>query len=269
MDTIRHIFGIGRGSNDSYMLELGGGDGLPAGYRVSVTGHESSLYGDFAASEDGRISDIDHVSPDSLSAQRLRPTLVFRLISILLFLTCGGTSLFAQEPQVAEPQVVADTLVEVELPDINVYARRNLRPLTLEERQQLWRLIRDVKKTYPYAKYVAATIIETYEYMETLPEKERERHLKQVEKELKRDMTPKMKDLTLRQGKVLIKLIHRQCGMTGYELVQAFLGSFKAWTWQIFARITGANLKSPYDPLHNQEDAVIERIIQLSEHHLL
>lgn len=251
------------------MLELGGGDGLPAGYRVSVTGHESSLYGHFAISEDGRISDVDHVSPDSLPAPRLRTTHVFRLISVLLFLTCGGISLFAQEPQVAEPQVVADTLVEVELPDINVYARRNLRPLTLEERQQLWRLIRDVKKTYPYAKYVAATIIETYEYMETLPEKERERHLKQVEKELKRDMTPKMKDLTLRQGKVLIKLIHRQCGMTGYELVQAFLGSFKAWTWQIFARITGANLKSPYDPLHNQEDAVIERIIQLSEHHLL
>lgn len=269
MDTIRQIFGVGRGSYDSYMLELGGGDGLPAGYCVSVTGHESSLYGHFAISEDGRISDIDHVSPDSLSAPRLRTTHVFRLISVLLFLSCGGISLFAQEPQVAEPQVIADTLVEVELPDINVYARRNLRPLTLEELQQLWRLIRDVKKTYPYAKYVAATIIETYEYMETLPEKERERHLKQVEKELKRDMTPKMKDLTLRQGKVLIKLIHRQCGMTGYELVQAFLGSFKAWTWQIFARITGANLKSPYDPLHNQEDAVIERIIQLSEHHLL
>ena len=269
MDTIRHIFGIGRGSNDSYMLELGGGDGLPAGYRVSVTGHESSLYGDFAASEGRHVSDGVYMHSLSLSSQRSRFTLVLRLLGVFLLLTCGGMSLSAQEPQVVEPQVVADTLVEVELPDINVYARRNLQPLTLEERQQLWRLIRDVKKTYPYAKYVAATIIETYEYMETLPEKERERHLKQVEKEPKRDMTPKMKDLTLRQGKVLIKLIHRQCGMTGYELVQAFLGSFKAWTWQIFARITGANLKSPYDPLHNQEDAVIERIIQLSEHHLL
>lgn len=269
MDTIRHIFGIGRGSYDSYMLELGGGDGQPAGLGVSATDHGTMLYGNIATSEGGNISDVAHVFSESLSAPRLCATLVFRLISVLLFLTCGGISLFAQEPQVAEPQVIADTLVEVELPDINVYARRNLRPLTLEERQQLWRLIRDVKKTYPYAKYVAATIIETYEYMETLPEKERERHLKQVEKELKRDMTPKMKDLTLRQGKVLIKLIHRQCGMTGYELVQAFLGSFKAWTWQIFARVTGANLKSPYDPLHNQEDAVIERIIQLSEHHLL
>jgi len=55
----------------------------------------------------------------------------------------------------------------------------------------------------------------------------------------------------------------------GRSVDLADLGSFKAWTWQIFARITGANLKSPYDPLHNQEDAVIERIIQLSEHHLL
>ena len=61
-------------------------------------------------------------------------------------------------------------------------------------------------------------------------------------------MEPKMKDLTLNQGKLLIKLINRQCGMTGYELVQAFLGGFKAWTWQVFARITGASLKATYRP---------------------
>ena len=161
MDTIRHIFGIGRGSNDSYMLELGGGDGLPAGYRVSATGHGTSLYGDFAASEGRHVSDGVYMHSLSLSSQRSRFTLVLRLLGVFLLLTCGGMSLSAQEPQVVEPQVVADTLVEVELPDINVYARRNLQPLTLEERQQLWRLIRDVKKTYPYAKYVAATIIET------------------------------------------------------------------------------------------------------------
>ena len=182
-----------------------------------------------------------------------------RILTFLLFLSGGSVGLLGQVT------IEGDTLVEVVLPPVNVYADRSVRPMTPEERQQLWRLIRDVKVTYPYAKYVAATIIETYEYMETLPEKSREAHLKLVEKDLKREMTPKMKNLTLRQGKILIKLIHRQCGMTGYELLKTFLGGFKAWTWQLFARVTGASLKSPYDPLHNQEDATIERIIHLYE----
>ena len=173
----------------------------------------------------------------------LRHTLV-----LLFLLLGGGTELFGQIVSQSEHSVEPDTLIEVILPDVNIYANRNVRPMTLEERRQLWRLIRDVKITYPYAKYDASTIIETYEYMET---------------------TPKMKNLTLRQGKILIKLVHRQCGMTGYELVKTFLGGFKAWTWQIFARVTGANLKSPYDPLHNPEDATIERIIHLLQQHLL
>ena len=188
---------------------------------------------------------------------------------LLFFLLGGGTELLGQVVSQTEHSVQPDTLIEVILPDVNIYAGRSVRPMTPEEQRQLWRLIRDVKIAYPYAKYVASTIIETYEYMETLPEKSREAHLKQVEKDLKREMTPKMKNLTLRQGKILIKLVHRQCGMTGYELVKTFLGGFKAWTWQILARVTGANLKSPYDPLHNPEDATIERIIHLLQQRLL
>lgn len=172
----------------------------------------------------------------------------------------------AQSPA-STPQIQADTLIEVEIEEIYVFARhyQHVRPLTPEERRQLWRRIRDVKKVYPYAKYVAATIIETYEYMETLPEQEQEPHLKRVERELKKEMEPKMRDLTLNQGRLLIKLINRQCGMTGYQLIQSFLGGFRAWTWQIFARIIGANLKSVYDPKDNPDDSLTERIIRLYE----
>ena len=118
--------------------------------------------------------------------------------------------LYAQTPRPdTVSRAVSDSLLEIRFADIYVSAARTVRPLTLEERRQLWRRIRDVKKVYPYAKYVAATIIETYEYMQTLPEKEQEPHLKRVEKELKEEMEPKMKDLTLNQGKLLIKLINR------------------------------------------------------------
>ena len=189
---------------------------------------------------------------------------------LLLFLLLGGgTELLGQVVSQTEHSVQPDTLIEVLLPDVNIYAGRSVRPMTPEERRQLWRLIRDVKIAYPYAKYVASTIIETYEYMQTLPEKEQELHLKRVEKELKEDMEPKMKDLTLNQGKLLIKLINRQCGMTGYELVQAFLGGFKAWTWQVFARITGASLKATYRPQTDPDDALTERIVRLYDQRIL
>lgn len=190
--------------------------------------------------------------------------------SLVIASLLASWSLQAQTPTPAA-QACTDSLVDVEIQEIYVFARhyQHVRPLTPEERRQLWRRIRDVKKVYPYAKYVAATIIETYEYMETLPEKEQEPHLKRVERELKKEMEPKMKDLTLNQGRLLIKLINRQCGMTGYELIQSFIGGFRAWTWQIFARVLGANLKSTYNPKEDADDALTERIIRLHELHRL
>ena len=68
-------------------------------------------------------------------------------------------------------RAVNDSLLVIQFAEVYISANRTVRPLTIEERRQLWRRIRDVKKVYPYAKYVAATIIETYEYMHTLPEK--------------------------------------------------------------------------------------------------
>lgn len=167
-------------------------------------------------------------------------------------------------------RVQIDTTAVVNLPSVLVRSSYRTRPLSGEERAAYWRRIRDIKKTLPYAKYVAATIIETYEYMESLEsDEEREAHLKRVEKELKAEMEPKMRDLTLRQGQLLIKLINRQCGQTSYELVKAFLGGWRAWWWNAFAKVVGANLKSPYNPKEVEDDAVTERIIRLLEMGLL
>lgn len=161
------------------------------------------------------------------------------------------------------------TTRHVILPDLNVRARRIPRKLSHEERAAYWRRIRDVKRTLPYAKYVAATIIETYEYMETLPEKEQKAHLKRVERDLRAEMEPKMRKLTLGQGKILIKLIKRQCGSSSYELVKSFLGGWKAFWWNAFAKFMGANLKEDYAPETVEDDAVTERIVELVEAGLL
>ena len=159
-----------------------------------------------------------------------------------------------------------DTVAIVNLRQIYVYPQVKFR--NRREEQKYWKLVRDVKRTLPYAKMVYETLIETYEYIETLPdEKSKQAHLKRMEKELFAEYKPQLKKLTFSQGKLLIKLIDRECNQSSYHLVKAFLGSFRAGFWNFFAGMFGASLKAEYDP--KGEDAMTERIVVLVENGLL
>lgn len=155
-----------------------------------------------------------------------------------------------------------DTIPYVSLPAVYIY-----KPLQFKNKRQERRynkLVRDVKVVLPLANEVKQAIIETYEYLMTLPnEKARQRHMKAVEKGIKEQYTPRMKKLTFAQGKLLIKLIDRQTQSTGYELVKAFLGPFRAGFYQAFAALFGASLKKEYDP--EGEDALTERVVRMVE----
>jgi len=137
-----------------------------------------------------------------------------------------------------------------------------------KEEQEYNKLVRDVKKTLPYAKLVYNTLIETYEYIQTLPDdKSRDAHLKRMEKDLFKQYKPELKKLTLSQGKLLIKLIDRECHQSSYQLVNAFLGKIRASFWNLFAGMLGASLKSEYDP--KGKDAMTERVVILVERGLI
>lgn len=126
------------------------------------------------------------------------------------------------------------------------------------------KLIRDVKKTLPYAKEIAMIITETYEYMETLPdEKARQKHLNKMEKFLFDSYKPKMSKLTRSQGQLLIKLVDRETNSSSYHIVDAFMGTGKAMTYNIFASIFGNSLKKRYNPF--DEDRLTERACVLVE----
>jgi hypothetical protein len=146
----------------------------------------------------------------------------------------------------------------VGLPDVIIFP-----PLVFKnerERRAYTKLVRDVKKTLPIAKEVRQAIIETYEYLQTLPtEKAKEAHIKRVEKGLKEQYTPRLKKLTFSQGKLLIKLIDRESNQTSYDLVKAFMGPFKAGFYQLFAGLFGASLKKGYDP--KGADKLTERVV--------
>ena len=151
-----------------------------------------------------------------------------------------------------------DTIASLRLPTLYVFKPRVFK--NKRKQQEYNRLVRNVKKTLPIAKEVNRAIIETYEFLQTLPdEKAREKHLSMVEKGVKEQYTPRLKKLTFSQGKLLIKLIDRESNSSSYELVKAFLGPFKAGFYQAFAAIFGASLKKEYHP--EDEDALIEQIV--------
>ena len=155
-----------------------------------------------------------------------------------------------------------DTVKVMVVRDVYIYPEQPV--YTKNQEEQYRKLIRDVKKTLPYAKLIYATLIETYEYIMTIPdEKERERHIKRMEKELFEEYKPILKKLTLSQGKLLIKLVDRECNQTSFNILKAFLGPFRAGFWNIFAGIIGVSLKSEWDA--DGKDAAAERIVQMVE----
>lgn len=123
-----------------------------------------------------------------------------------------------------------------------------------------WKLVRDVKKVYPLSKVVYYTLLETMDYLETIPdEKTRSRHLRQMEKDLVKEYEPVLRKMTFSQGKILLKLINRECNSSPFDLIRAYRGSFSATLWQGVARLFRADLKSGYDP--QKEDYTLERIV--------
>lgn len=151
-----------------------------------------------------------------------------------------------------------ETIPHIQLP--THYAFAPLKFKNKREKRYYDRLVRDVKKTLPLAAEIRTIILETYELLQKMPdEKAQKKHLKALEKGLKEQYTPRMRKLTLRQGKLLIKLVDRECNQNAYQLVRLFMGSFKAAFYNTFASFFGASLKKSYDP--NGEDRLIERVV--------
>jgi uncharacterized protein YlbG (UPF0298 family) len=155
-----------------------------------------------------------------------------------------------------------DTIPSVRLTEVWVYAEYSYKN---RKQYEAWtRLKYNVKKVYPYAILAAAKLKEYNTILEKMPsEKLRKAYMKTVEKELKAEFEEPLKDLSMTQGKILLKLIDRETGNTSYELVKELRGGFQAFMWQSLARLFGSNMKSEYDP--KGDDIMVERAIKLIE----
>ena len=172
-----------------------------------------------------------------------------------------GDPTFVPTVKVGKALVDGDSIQYMELSKVYVYPEPTFK--SKRQQQAYMRLVRNVKKVLPIAKEVRQIIIETAEFTETLPPSERKEHLKRVEASIVKEYKPKMKKLTFSQGKLLIKLVDRECHSTAYEAMQAFIGPIRSGMWQAFAWMFGASLKKGYDP--DGVDRLTERVVLMVE----
>ena len=199
--------------------------------------------------------------------------LILTIVCGLLAVGCMAQDKKRQEVDMDSPTFVptvkvgkvlenGDSIQYMEMNNVYVFP-----PVSFSSKKQqnaYMRLVKNVKTVLPIAKEANMIMMETAEYLETLPNKQaREEHMKRVEKSVMQEYKPRMKKLTYSQGKLLIKLIYRESHSSSYELIQAFLGPLRAGFYQAFAWAFGASLKKEYDPTGT--DRLTERVVLMVE----
>ena len=151
------------------------------------------------------------------------------------------------------------TMPEVEIKEVTIYA-----PPRLESRSDFRkydRLVSNIKKVYPYARMVRARLNRVNEDIKNITEeKKRKEYIKNVEKDVFAEYEGEISQMTITQGRLLIKLIDRETQNTSFSLIREYRGRLAASFWQGIARIFGTNLKEEYDAYG--DDALIELIIR-------
>lgn len=154
-----------------------------------------------------------------------------------------------------------DTIPLVCLNEVEICAKKSWKAVRTEKRNE--RLVRDVVKVYPLARIASSRLTAiNYAMVNINDEKERKEYIDQVEKDLKNEYEKQITELSMRQGRILIKLVYRECGASTYDIVRKLKGKTSVVFWQTLARIFTFNLKWKYDP---EEESEIESIIQSIE----
>jgi hypothetical protein len=198
---------------------------------------------------------------------RLREVKYRLPVSVVLVLMMA-TKAFAQSadttqlpPDIPRPEYGPyDTIVV----PAKIYGHELLPPMSpaMRRRFEEWTRLRNaVYVTYPYARRAGMIMNEMNAKMALLgTEKERKEYVMSREKELKKEFTQPLEQLSVYQGKILMKLINRQTGNNCYNIIKEYKGGFTARFWQTVAFFFGSSLKQPYDP--KGDDQAIEAIVQ-------
>lgn len=175
----------------------------------------------------------------------------------------SGPTLQAPPTLMMKSKIDGEEMLWVLIPEVRIAYHRNFSSREAEVRHN--RLRHNVIKVLPYAHFAK----ERYEQLHrdlalTGNKREQKRLVRNCENEIKDMFNREVKNLSVSQGKILIKLIDRQTGNSSYEVVRELRGGVTAFFYQSIARVFGHNLKAEYDP---QEDLEIEFILRSLHYH--
>jgi len=193
----------------------------------------------------------------------------YSFFKILLFLVVANvSSLLAQQHEPVDKlkidgEIVGiqyneeDTLLVAELEDVYVSSPRNFDSVDDYLRYRKYR--RYATKVYPYA-VEAIKIFREVEYATaTMKPKKRKKHIKKLHKDLKKEFTDPLKNLSKTQGKILIKMIEKELDTPFYTLVKGLRGRFTATYWSALSRPFGYRLKKGYV---SGEDPILDAVLK-------
>ena len=155
-----------------------------------------------------------------------------------------------------------DTIYLAYLRDVWVFPTYKF--VNKKQEKFFWKTVSDVKRTLPYAKLIAVELNKANQKLAQIyNNKEKKQYMADLEKSAFKKYEKDLKKMSVSQGRILMKLIDRECNKTTYDLIKAYKGNVSAFLWQGIAKVFGSDLKSEYDSKGN--DKIIERVIVLVE----
>ena len=182
-----------------------------------------------------------------------------RLLLVIALLSIFSVSSIAQDKLLIAPFTIVngDTFFIADVPEVEVLAFKNK-----EEQKKYNILKRRVLKVYPFAISAKEKLMNIQVGLDSIPKRRhKKRYTKEVAKWVKEEYADRLKNLTMSEGKILVKLIFRETNTSSYEIVKSYRGRFNAFFWQTMAKFWDNNLKTEYDPVNNREDMLIEHIL--------
>jgi hypothetical protein len=191
-------------------------------------------------------------------------------VIILILLVSKANILFSQTATVVQQTGIHDTILTAAVVYngdtieaktlVPVFLYTHLRPGMMSANARWTRLRNAVYVTYPYAVRAGLVLNEMTARLNQIHDNDgRKEYIRSKEKDLKREFTDPLTNLSIYQGKILMKLINRETGNNCYNIIKDYKGGFTARFYQTVAFFFGSNLKQPYDP--GGDDADIEKIV--------
>lgn len=186
---------------------------------------------------------------------------MLRIITIILLSLFWGNTSKAQEVVVPAIIVDGDTIPNILLPDIYVYGKFKSDNYYRRYDKRRARLEYNVRKAYPYAKIAAQKVREIEARIAKVHNKsDRKNIIKEEYKGLMKTFKKPLSQLSITQGRILIRLIYRETNNTSFAHIREYRGTINAYFWQSVALLFGNNLKADYEPYGS--DYEIEEIVR-------